>query len=201
MNKIEQGLEVKSEITQNEKPKKSVNDVYNDSLDDILDEYEQRRVPNDVESYSKEELKDLWENDSGYMNGEFLLTDKHYDETGIRKAAYSKDSTGEVEKAVLNIGDRIIQYAHPGESGRYFAQEGTKYEDLQLVDSRDKRILNVYEVQEQLTVEMSFVAEQDANKSKGLEFHEGVVQYKTQMLAETLEEQGILKRLNKLPGR
>ena len=66
---------------------------------------------------------------------------------------------------------------------------------MQLADSKDKRILNVYEVLEQLPAEMSYVAEQEANKGKGLEFHEDVIQYKTEMLAEMLEAKGILKKI------
>lgn len=197
MNRVERGMELDSEIALNESVvrKEKCTETYNDDLDIILDEYEKKRVPNDVESYTKEEIKDLWDNDTGYMNAEFLLMDKHYNETGIRKEAYSKDSDGEPNIIQLNVGDRVIQYAHPEQSGRYFAPEGTEYEDLQLADSKDKRILNVYEVMEQLPVEMSYVAEQEANKGKGLEFHEGIVQYKTEMLAEMLEAKGILKKI------
>ena len=197
MNKVENGVELDNEIALNDSvvKKEKCTDTYNDDLDIILDEYEKKRVPNDVESYTKEEIKDLWDNDTGYMNAEFLLMDKHYNETGIRKEAYSKDSDGEPNIIRLNVGDRIIQYAHPERSGRYFAPEGTEYEDLQLADSKDKRILNVYEVLEQLPAEMSYVAEQEANKGKGLEFHEDVIQYKTEMLAEMLEAKGILKKI------
>ena len=121
-------------------------------------------------------------------------TDPEYLKTGKLKPKWGPDAIETPEQTILPKGTRIIQYTHPGQSGSYFAPEGTNYDDLQLPDSKDKRVLNVYEVQEGgLQVDQSEVAAQSWNETADLPLGTGAQQYKSADIADVLVSQGKLK--------
>lgn len=120
--------------------------------------------------------------------------DPEYIADGLLKPRWGKDAVDDPEIISLPEGTRIIQYAHPGCPGQYFAPEGTKYEDLQLYDIQEKRICAIYEVQKGgLSVKKSEVAIQPWNKSESTPEGTGAWQYKAEETADRLIEMGKLK--------
>lgn len=163
----------------------------------------------DCKSYTKEELKQLYDDFAGYINNDVEYENdgkdidnipqekeygNNYKQTGLHNVSWSKDKVDNTDKkVVLPIGEKIIQYSHNGISGKYFAPVGTSYNDLQLPDSKDKRTLTIYEVVGNFQVEVSKIAKQYFNKNSKSKFNE-TVQYKSDMTADKLIEMGILKK-------
>lgn len=139
----------------------------------------------------------LWDNDFGAVNKNVInYDDPDYLRDGIIKPNWGRESVNAPEQIVLPKGTRIVQYAHPDQTGVYFAPEGTAYEDLQLPDSKDKRIGKLYEVQEGgLSVDSSEIAIQPWNKNDDAAKGTGVQQFVTKKTADKLIEEGKLKSL------
>ena len=147
----------------------------------------------------KAEWDQLYKNDYGAVNGKVMdYSVPEYLKTGKLKPKWGKDAVGDTKNTTLPEGTRIVQYAHPNNTGSYFAPEGTEYDALQLPDSKDKRIQNTYEVQKGgLDVEKSEVAKQPWNKEGDNSQGTGAVQYKSPENASTLVDQGKLKLVAK----
>lgn len=141
------------------------------------------------------EWKQLYANDYGALNGKVMdYTDPEYIKTGKLKPNWGSDAVEIPEKIILPEGTRVVQYAHQNQSGSYFAPEGTRYEDLQLPDTEDKREEKIYEVQNGgLEVEKSEVAIQPWNKVQGSSLGTGAEQYKSADTASSLVAKGRLK--------
>lgn len=142
-----------------------------------------------------EDDQQLYDNDFGAVNEDVMdYNDPEYLESGKLKPNWGADAVEAPDQTILPEGTRIVQYAHPGQSGSYFAPEGTKYDDLQLPDSADKRVMNVYEVQEgALPVDQSEVAIQPWNETADGSSGTGAQQYRSADIADSLVEQGKLK--------
>lgn len=166
-----------------------------------------------IADYTDEELKELYDDFAGYTNGDVRYENNgkniedatlpreysdEYKQTGIHRVSWSKDSLdGSEQEIILPVGTRIVQFAHEGTSGRYFANEGTDYSDLQLADSQDKRILSTYEVVKELPITQSVIAKQYFSNSENLGT---TLQFKSEMTADELVEQGALIKVEKNPG-
>ncbi|MEY8574740.1 toxin glutamine deamidase domain-containing protein, partial [Oscillospiraceae bacterium 21-37] len=150
------------------------------------------------ESEWSEDDQQLWDNDFGAVNKDAIdYNDPDYINDGIIKPDWGQESVDTPERTVLPEGTRIVQYSHPDQSGVHFAPEGTEYEDLQLPDSQDKRVENVYEVQEGgLPVDSSEIAVQPWNKTGDSDEGTGAKQFVSDETADTLVEQGKLKPVN-----
>lgn len=166
-----------------------------------------------IADYTDEELKELYDDFAGYTNGDVRYENDgnniedatlpreysdEYKQTGLHRVSWSKDSLdGSEQEVILPVGTRIIQYAHEGTSGRYFASEGTDYSDLQLADSQDKRVLSTYEVVKELPITESIIAKQYFSNFEG----SGTTrQFKSEMTADELIKQGALIKVEKNPG-
>lgn len=189
-----------------------VGDIDTDFIDTKIEEYERSKkdgsksadgVGEDyssrLDSYTDEELKQIWDDDFGEVNEKVIdYDDPEYIASGKIKPKWGNDAVDGPEVITLPEGTRVVQYAHPGTSGTYFAPENTKYDDLQLPDSEDKRQPTVYEVQKGgLPVEKSEVATQPWNKTETSPKGTGAMQYKTIENADMLVAQGKLKPIDK----
>lgn len=139
--------------------------------------------------------QELWDNDFGAIN-EDAINYEHpeYIKDGVIKPNWGSESVDTPEQTVLPEGTRIMQYSHHGQSGVYFAPEGTKFDDLQLPDSQDKRIEKIYEVQEGgLSVSSSEIAIQPWNKKDDERKGTGAQQFVADKPADRLVEDGKIK--------
>lgn len=174
----------------------------------------QEKCSNDISDYTDEELKELYDDFAGYINGNVIYenngedvktsspireySDK-YKQTGIHKVSWGDSSVENSEQIiVLPAGTKLSQYSHEGTTGRHFFEdESIDYSELQLPDSQDKRILNKYEVVNDLSAMQSVIAQQYFSDSVNLK---NTLQFKTDLKAADLVEQGILIKLHENPG-
>lgn len=112
----------------------------------------------------EDELGYIEFNDPGYVSGKVLdYDDKKYQKEGIHRVNWKPDAVeGTTENVVLEASDRpvICQWSHPEETGSYFCDPDTKYENLQLQDIREKREQKFYEVIKDLPMEKSVINDQ-----------------------------------------
>lgn len=93
--------------------------------------------------------KQLYENDFGAVNEKvFDYSATEYLDEGKLSVNWGKDSVDGSETITIPSGTVLVQYSHEGQSGKYFALEGANYDDLQLPDSQDKRVMSKYVVPE-----------------------------------------------------
>lgn len=205
------------ENSQNEKLNSQFEAVLDDDEIDYLDKNTADSSENSsavsIADYTDDELKELYDDFAGYTNGDVRYENsgkniedatlpreysEEYKQTGLHRVSWSKDSLdGSEQEIILPVGTRIIQFAHKGTSGRYFANEGTDYSDLQLADSQDKRILSTYEVVKDLPITQSALAKQYFSNSQNLDT---TLQFKSEMTADELVERGALIKIEKNPG-
>ena len=166
-----------------------------------------------IDDYTDDELKELYDDFAGYTNGDVRYENsgkniedatlpreysEEYKQTGLHRVSWSKDSLdGSEQEIILPVGTRIVQFAHEGTTGRYFANEGTEYSDLQLADSQDKRVQSTYEVVKELPITQSIIAKQyfSFSESSGT-----TRQFKSEMTADELVKQGALIKIEKNSG-
>lgn len=155
-------------------------------------------TPEDNEKWTQEEKKayyqQIYDNDFGAVNEDVLdYENSEYLQSGKNIVDWGEDSVDEPETVTIPEGTVLVQYSHEGKSGTYFASEGSDYDDLQLPDSEDKRVMKKYMVQEGgLEVEKSEIAIQIWNKNSDLREGTGEYQFVTQETAEDLVKQGKL---------
>ena len=166
-----------------------------------------------IDDYTDNELKELYDDFAGYTNGNVRYENsgkniedatlpreysEEYKQTGLHRVSWSKDSLdGSEQEIILPVGTRIVQFAHEGTTGRYFANEDTDYSDLQLADSQDKRVQSTYEVVKELPITQSIIAKQYFSSS---ESSETTRQFKSEMTADELVKQGALIKIEKNSG-
>lgn len=175
---------------------------------------DQEKHSNDISDYTDEELKELYDDFAGYVNdnviyennGEDVKTSNpireysdEYKQTGIHKVSWGDGSVENSEQVIiLPVGTKLFQYSHEGTTGKYFfTNESTNYSELQLPDSQDKRILNKYEVVNDLSAIQSVVAQQYFSDFVN---HKNTLQFKTDLNAADLVEQGILIKVHENSG-
>lgn len=206
------------ENSQNEKLNSQFEAVLDDDEIDYLDKNTADSSENSsavsIADYTDDELKELYDDFAGYTNGDVRYENNgkniedatlpreysdEYKQTGIHRVSWSKDSLdGSEQEIILPVGAKLIQYAHEGTSGRYFANEGTDYSDLQLADSQDKRVLSTYEVVKELPITESIIAKQYFSNSEG----SGTTrQFKSELTADELVEQGTLIKIERNSGK
>lgn len=213
-----QGTE--TDVQENDQNKEE-NSRFESVLDDDEIEYLDKNTadnsegssPVNIADYTDDELRELYDDFAGYTNGDVRYENNgkniedatlpreysdEYKQTGIHRVSWSKDSIdGSEQEIILPVGTKIIQYAHEGTSGRYFASEGTDYSNLQLADSQDKRVLSTYEVVKELPINESIIAKQYFSNSEG----SGTTrQFKSELTTDELVEQGALIKVEKSPG-
>lgn len=158
--------------------------------------------------YSKKELKQLYDDFAGYVSDKVKYEydgknyedinktsqyGKEYIETGLHKVSWSKDADDNTKRKItLNPGTVLIQYQHNKSTGKYFADENEKYENLQLYDSQDKRKLNRYEVIKDFEVEESIIEKQYFDDET---LDKKTIQYFSEQNANKLVKLGILRKI------
>lgn len=205
------------ENSENEKQNPQFEAVFDDDEINYLDkntaDSSESSFAVSIADYTDDELKELYDDFAGYANGEVRYENSgknvkdasslreysdEYKQSGIHQVSWSKDSIdGSEQEVTIPAGTRIIQYSHEGSTGQYFADEGTDYDDLQLADSQDKRVLNTYEVVKDFPVTESIIAKQYFS---GSESSGRTHQFKSEMTADELVEEGTLIKVKKNPG-
>lgn len=148
------------------------------------------------------EDQQLYDNDFGAVNEKVLnYNDPEYLSSGRNVVRWGKDTSDVPKQITLPPNTRIIQYANPNDdgtprlTGKYFTLEGTRYDDLQLPNSQDKRIMSVYEVIDPkgLPVNKSRVAFQPWNQEGASNSNTGAIQFVTSYSTEELLKQGKIR--------
>lgn len=204
------------------KPKesKTIDNNNGENVEDSLDistdtdrhtvKFEKNGIRYEVDNnqISEDEFGDLFDielDDPGYVSGKVLdYDDKKYQKEGIHRVNWKSDAVeGTTENVVLEASDRpvICQWSHPEETGSYFCDTDTKYENLQLQDIQEKREQKFYEVIKNLPMEKSVI--NDQHFLDGISFdktYQYVSAIKNErgkpMTAKELVEAGYLKEIN-----
>lgn len=156
----------------------------------------------------EDELGDIFDiesDDPGYVSGKVLDYDaEKYKKEGIHRVDWKPDAVeGTTKNIVLEASDGpvICQWSHPNETGSYFCDTDTKYENLQLQDIQEKREQKFYEVIKNLPMEKSVI--NDQHFLDGISFdktYQYVSAIKNErgkpMTAKELVEAGYLKEIN-----
>ena len=173
-----------------------------DEVADLLENTSETfEASDDVErTYSDEELKEIWDNDPGYVNERAMksLDDsavEGYLKTGYHSEGlmnYGKDAVENTEKETLIPEGKILE-RWGSERGSYMTEPGTDFSKLHMIVSEDKLDKQSYVVLKPFWVTESKVASQpydDSFKEEG----ENAVQYHAGICVEDLLELGYLKR-------
>ncbi len=115
----------------------------------------------------EDELGDIFDielDDPGYVSGKVLDYDaQKYQKEGLHRVDWKPDAVeGTTQSVILEASDSpiICQWSHPEETGSYFCDPETKYENLQLQDIQEKREQKFYEVIKDLPMEKSVINDQ-----------------------------------------
>ena len=144
--------------------------------------------------YSDEELQELWDNDAGYVGEDvYGVRDDGYHEilweTGDEKTAAQLDGF-ESEPKQKEFAEGEILKRFGDERGRNLTSKDTKYEELSMPVSEDKKELHYY-----VTTEKGMTTlEGRAEKKFGMKG--GGDQYTTDRSVEQLVKDGYLRRLD-----
>lgn len=146
-----------------------------DSLDTSTDtdrytvKFEKNGIRYEVDDnpISEDELGDLFDielEDPGYVSGKVLdYNAEKYRKDGLHRVDWKPDAVEETtENIVFEASNSpiICQWSHPEETGSYFCDPDTKYENLQLQDVQEKREQKFYEVIKDLPMEKSVINDQ-----------------------------------------
>lgn len=172
-------------------------------------------IESDVDSLTDDEIKDIWDNDPGYISElamrslssdvsehqpekQAVESDGPYMTMGYHSdlVNYTDDAEGGIrEKKRVTLGQILERYG--SEDGSYLAEEGVLFEDLQLPVSEDKLEKHRYEVIQEFEAEKSLIASQPFDERDEQEKEKAhAVQYKTSISIGDLVELGFLKRLD-----
>lgn len=201
------------------KYKKMLDDYVRDLDDNTSENFSDK----DWDEYSEEELRELWENDPGYVNEKAFKKLPSRNEfvnqfSKICDAITSKESPTRLEaespyvKFGLHMGynnyrkdsvkgteqDTVLSTGkiierRGNDKGSYFCEPGTDFKDLHINVSEDKCPKALYEVLKPLRVKESIIASQPFDNKK--ENYQGTVQYKTAINVMDLIDLGFLKRI------
>ncbi len=216
-NSLPGSLAVKDE--HKEKESNAIVDDSGENVEDSLDtsteadrhtvKFEKNGIRYEVDdsSISDDELGDIFDiglDDPGYVSGKVLDYDaEKYQKEGLHRVDWKPDAVeGTTENIVLEASDSpiICQWSHPEETGSYFCEPDTKYENLQLQDIQEKREQKFYEVIKDLPMEKSVI--NDQHFLEGLSFDK-TYQYVPALMneqgkpmtAKELVEAGYLKEI------
>lgn len=194
---------------------------YIQQLDESTPERVEDSIGNQHPEYSEEELKDIWDNDPGYINiramrrfdGEkinledsddsrrIIDKDSGYMEFGFHRRGLENWNKEEfIADETLDPNYRMqpgqILERWGDEDGRYFTDPGTGFENLHLNVSQDKRTCNQYVVLRGFETIRGKIAGQPFDEpSNARQDEEYAIQYKSSMSAADLIEAGYIKRV------
>ena len=226
MIKDQRDLELGDALQQQEKAAKRAG-LFDVVPDDELAQLDANTAPSARETiqeldptYSEEEIKELWDNDPGYVSEQVLYTNdgksitgemldengnlkeafreygENYRQTGLHKVSWMEGSgavEGTENPVTLEVGTRLDRWNAPGApGGNYLAEADARFEDLQLPVSEDKREKISYVVEKPLDGVEGIIEKQPFGGGADIQPTKQFITENT----DELEKAGYLKRID-----
>lgn len=188
--------DLNTNLDSNDKPKKFTDEMIDNIYKNYLDYLEQntsydgKTVETNIMEYTDEEIRDIAENDRGYINEramktlpEFELnnstdasvaaTNGTYLEFGFQRGLdnWKPDKVPGTEK-IIEIEKGKVFDRYGNENGSYMTDAGTEFKDLHMIVSEDKLEVHTYEVVKSFKANSSIIASQDFDDYKPEDYNE-----------------------------
>mgnify|MGYP000437047757 CR=1 FL=1 len=182
--------DLNSNLDSNDKPKKVTDEMIDNIYKNYLDYLEQntsydgKTVETNIMEYTDEEIRDIAENDRGYINeramktlpafelnnstdASVVATNGTYLEFGFQRGLdnWKPDKVPGTEK-IIEIEKGKVFDRYGNENGSYMTDAGTEFKDLHMIVSEDKVEAHTYEVVKSFKANSSIIASQDFDDYK-----------------------------------
>ena len=188
--------DLNSNLDSNDKPKKVTDEMIDNIYKNYLDYLEQntsydgKTVETNIMEYTDEEIRDIAENDRGYINeramktlpafelnnstdASVVATNGTYLEFGFQRGLdnWKPDKVPGTEK-IIEIEKGKVFDRYGNENGSYMTDAGTEFKDLHMIVSEDKVEAHTYEVVKSFKANSSIIASQDFDDYKPEDYNE-----------------------------
>ena len=188
--------DLNSNLDSNDKPKKVTDEMIDNIYKNYLDYLEQntsydgKTVETNIMEYTDEEIRDIAENDRGYINeramktlpafelnnntdASVIATNGTYLEFGFQRGLdnWKPDKVPGTEK-IIEIEKGKVFDRYGNENGSYMTDAGTEFKDLHMIVSEDKVEAHTYEVVKSFKANSSIIASQDFDDYKPENYNE-----------------------------
>ena len=188
--------DLNSNLDSNDKPKKVTDEMIDNIYKNYLDYLEQntsydgKTVETNIMEYTDEEIRDIAENDRGYINeramktlpafelnnstdASVVATNGTYLEFGFQRGLdnWKPDKVPGTEK-IIEIEKGKVFDRYGNENGSYMTDAGTEFKDLHMIVSDDKLEAHTYEVVKSFKANSSIIASQDFDDYKPEDYNE-----------------------------
>ena len=188
--------DLNSNLDSNDKPKKVTDEMIDNIYKNYLDYLEQntsydgKTVETNIMEYTDEEIRDIAENDRGYINeramktlpafelnnstdASVVATNGTYLEFGFQRGLdnWKPDKVPGTEK-IIEIEKGKVFDRYGNENGSYMTDAGTEFKDLHMIVSEDKLEAHTYEVVKSFKANSSIIASQDFDDYKPEDYNE-----------------------------
>ena len=190
--------DLNSNLDSNDKPKKVTDEMIDNIYKNYLDYLEQntsydgKTVETNIMEYTDEEIRDIAENDRGYINeramktlpafelnnstdASVVATNGTYLEFGFQRGLdnWKPDKVPGTEK-IIEIEKGKVFDRYGNENGSYMTDAGTEFKDLHMIVSDDKVEAHTYEVVKSFKANSSIIASQDFDDYKPEDYNEAL---------------------------
>ena len=188
--------DLNTNLDSNDKPKKFTDEMIDNIYKNYLDYLEQntsydgKTVETNIMEYTDEEIRDIAENDRGYINeramktlpafelnnntdASVVATNGTYLEFGFQRGLdnWKPDKVPGTEK-IIEIEKGKVFDRYGNENGSYMTDAGTEFKDLHMIVSEDKVEAHTYEVVKSFKANSSIIASQDFDDYKPEDYNE-----------------------------
>nr|WP_304259730.1 glycohydrolase toxin TNT-related protein [Phascolarctobacterium succinatutens] len=188
--------DLNTNLDSNDKPKKITDEMIDNIYKNYLDYLEQntsydgKTVETNIMEYTDEEIRDIAENDRGYINeramktlpafelnnntdASVVATNGTYLEFGFQRGLdnWKPDKVPGTEK-IIEIEKGKVFDRYGNENGSYMTDAGTEFKDLHMIVSEDKVEAHTYEVVKSFKANSSNIASQDFDDYKPEDYNE-----------------------------
>ena len=188
--------DLNSNLDSNDKPKKVTDEMIDNIYKNYLDYLEQntsydgKTVETNIMEYTDEEIRDIAENDRGYINeramktlpafelnnstdASVVATNGTYLEFGFQRGLdnWKPDKVPGTEK-IIEIEKGKVFDRYGNENGSYMTDAGTEFKDLHMIVSEDKVEAHTYEVVKSFKANSSIIASQNFDDYKPEDYNE-----------------------------
>ena len=188
--------DLNTNLDSNDKPKKFTDEMIDNIYKNYLDYLEQntsydgKTVETNIMEYTDEEIRDIAENDRGYINeramktlpafelnnntdASVVATNGSYLEFGFQRGLdnWKPDKVPGTEK-IIEIEKGKVFDRYGNENGSYMTDAGTEFKDLHMIVSEDKVEAHTYEVVKSFKANSSIIASQDFDDYKPEDYNE-----------------------------
>ena len=188
--------DLNTNLDSNDKPKKFTDEMIDNIYKNYLDYLEQntsydgKTVETNIMEYTDEEIRDIAENDRGYINERAMktlpafelnnstdasvaATNGTYLEFGFQRGLdnWKPDKVPGTEK-IIEIEKGKVFDRYGNENGSYMTDAGTEFKDLHMIVSEDKLEAHTYEVVKSFKANSSIIASQDFDDYKPEDYNE-----------------------------